>query len=437
MNVTDKKITIIGAKRSGRALARLVTRLNGRAKISEQDGDDCLTHEFKDWALQQMIEFEFNGHTKKFIEDSDMIVLSPGVRRNALPIRWAKAKNIPVLGEIEFASQFCSKPIIAVTGSNGKTTVATLISKVLQTDGHQVCLCGNVGFPFSGLVLDLDKIDYVVLEISSFQLESVLDPMSPYRNPAYDQDLQVRGFKPHIAVILNITQNHLDRHKDLEEYFAAKKRVFLNQNVDDFIVLNYEDPQMHQLSSQIKSRIIYFNVTGNDLRITNPNYLAVLEVGRILGVDEHSCRNVFQGFGGVEHRLEKVRSLNGVDFINDSKATTAEAALWALKSIDRPVVMICGGRDKNIDFSVLTKPVQQKVKKMYVIGEARQKIREVFDEFIKLEECEGLEDAVVKAKQNASKGDCVLLSPMCASFDMFADFEERGRMFKEIVNNLI
>ncbi len=435
MEITGKQVTIFGGKRSGTALARLVTALHGKAKISEQGGEDCLTEEFKGWATDRRIALEFNGHTPEFVGDSDIVVLSPGVRFHAPPVQWANKKGILVLGEIEFASQFCDKPIIAVTGSNGKTTVAILIRNMLEEAGHRACLCGNVGSPFSDYVLHLKDIDYVVLETSSYQLESILGPHSPFRTRA-DSDLSVKGFRPYIAAVLNFSQNHLDRHKDLEEYLQAKKRIFLNQESNDFLVLNDEDPQVRDLSSQSKSHIVYFNASLNDQEMTNPNHCAVLAIGRILGIDARCCRKVFNAFKGVEHRLEKVRCLDGIDFINDSKATTAEAALWALKNIDQPIVMICGGRDKNIDFSVLTEAVRMKVKKMYVIGEARAKIREAFDQLISLEECDGLEDAVLRARQNASKRDCVLLSPMCASFDMFADFEERGRAFKEIVHRL-
>ena len=235
---------------------------------------------------------------------------------------------------------------------------------------------------------------------------------------------------------MNFSQNHLDRHKDLEEYWEAKKKIFLNQEPDDFAVLNYNDPQLKDLASEVRSQVVYFNSTSDNEKSANPNHSAVLEVGRILGVNEGCCREVFQEFRGVEHRLEKVRRLDGIDFINDSKATTVEAARWALRSIDQPVVMICGGRDKNIDFSVLAESVQHKVKKMYAVGEARQKIRQAFAALTGFEECEGLEEAVIKARQNASEGGCVLLSPMCASFDMFSDFEQRGRVFKEIVSRL-
>jgi len=431
MDIAGKKVTIIGGKRSGMALARLVIRLNGKVQLSEKDSEDCLPHEFKSWAAQHNVSFEFNGHTPEFVTNSDVIVLSPGVPFDSKCVRWAQEKNICVCGEIEFAAQFCSKPIIAVTGSNGKTTVATLISKIFQKAGHQVCLCGNVGFPFSEFVCDLDHVDYVVLELSSFQLESVHDSSLP----TSEGSRAVEGFKPYISVILKFSHNHLDRHKDLEEYFAAKKRITINQSSEDFCVLNYKDSESHAIPPKIEAQVVYFN-SDDEMTVSNPNHSAVLAVGQICSVDKDLCHKVFKEFEGVEHRLEKVRSLNGVDFINDSKATTAQAALWALENIEQPILMICGGRDKNIDFSVLGETVQQKVKQMFVIGEARAKIRKAFDELINLEECDGLEEAITKARQNASKGDCVLLSPMCTSFDMFADFEERGRAFKKIVNNL-
>jgi len=431
MEIAGKKVTIIGGQRSGMALARLVVCLKGIAKISDQNREESLAQEFKEWATQYNVDLEFNGHTQKFVQDSDLVVISPGVRLDSAPIRWAKENNIPFLGEIEFAAQFCHKPIIAVTGSNGKTTVSTLISKVIENAGLKACLCGNVGFPFSDYVLNLEETDFVVLEVSSFQLESILGSDSPIR-----KKFDIQGFHPFIAVILNFSENHLDRHKDLQEYFMAKKRIILNQGPDDYLVLNYQDKETQKLATQSKSHVVCFNVPDENKILINPNHLAVLEVGRVLKIDESCCRAVFQEFKGVEHRLEKVRCLNGVDYINDSKATTAQSALWALENIEQPIVMICGGRDKNIDFTVLADKVRQKVKSMFVIGEARAKIRQAFSELVSLEECEGLEEAVVKAKENSSKGDCVLLSPMCASFDMFKDFEERGRIFKEIVQKL-
>jgi len=428
MDLKNKTVTILGAQRTGMALARLVAHLGGRAKISEKGDEGAVSEDFRQWAKQHKVACEFRGHTRAFIEESDLVVLSPGVPHNSEAVGWARAKNILVLGEIEFAFQFCPKPVIAVTGSNGKTTVVTLIHQVLEASGRRSCLCGNIGAPFSGQVLDLDDKDFVVLEISSFQLETVVAPGTP----------GIRGFKPHIAVILNVNQNHLDRHKDLQEYFAAKKRIFLNQDTRDHAVLNAQDPGLKDLAPRLKAQVRFFNAVPLALvGVTpNPNFAVAREVANILGIEDDACARVFKDFKGVEHRLELVRQIDGVSFINDSKATTAEAAIWALERLNSPVIMICGGRDKNIDYSVVAPLVRQKVKKMIIIGEARAKLKKTFAPVIALEECDTLFDAVTRASEIAHKGDSVLLSPMCTSFDMFANYEERGRAFKQIVNGL-
>ena len=435
-NLKNKKVTIIGAQKSGMALAKLATRLGARARISEQSSGNSFVNSFKEWAYRHQVELEFDGHTRGFVEDSDLLILSPGVRFESNPVQWALKKGIPVLGEIEFAFQFCSIPVIAVTGSNGKTTTVTLIRDLLTKAGLRPCLCGNVGSAFSEHIL-ISDYDFFVLEVSSFQLESLLEPNSPWRQHS-SNDFYFKGFKPFIAVLLNISQNHLDRHKDMEEYRHAKKKIFFNQDEHDYAILNGEDAWMRTLSSEIKSRVSFFNTPENREvnGIDNPNYLAVLEAAKILGIDFALCREVFVEFKGVEHRLEWVRNLDGIDFINDSKATTAEATRWALNRLEKPVFIICGGRDKHIDFTVIKGLMRAKVKKMFVIGEAREKLKLSFQDVVNLEECPGLEDAVLKARQSAHPGDCVLLSPMCTSFDMFANFEERGRVFKEIVNKL-
>lgn len=435
MILTNKKVTILGAQRSGQALARLALRAGSRPKISEQRPVTCVPEEFRGWLREQRVAFEFGAHTQGFIEDSDVIILSPGVPAGSAPVQWAQAQGILVLGEIEFAAQFCDKPVIAITGSNGKTTVTTLTYQVLEAAGRRPCLCGNIGYPFSEHVLDLEgKNDCVVLEISSFQLETVLSPQSPFRSGSSAVGWQVKGFKPHVAVILNFNQNHLDRHKDLEEYFDAKKRIFINQDARDYAVLNSKDARLARTGRELKSCVVYFDPDSRDA--DNPNFAAVLKVSEILGIDPSVCKDVFRQFKGVEHRMEMVRQLDGVDFINDSKSTTAQAAIWALERLKRPVVMICGGRDKNIDFSVLTPLVREKVKGMFVIGEAREKLIHTFQGFVDVRPCTTLEDAVISAKSAAVKGDAVLLSPMCASFDMFRDYEDRGRAYKEIVNRL-
>jgi len=421
LKINNKKVTILGAKRSGMALAKLVLRLKGKPKISEEGPLGNLTEEFREWLAEEDIEFEVSGHSRGFIENSHFVVMSPAVPKDAHPLQWAKNKGIPVLGEVEFASQFCSKPIIAVTGSNGKTTVVTLIKEVLEEAGYSACLCGNVGYPFSDYVCDLEDKDYVVLEVSSFQLESI----------------GKNGFKPAIAVFLNFSENHLDRHKDLAEYFQAKERIFLNQDNEDYAVLNYQDNRMREMASDINSNVCYFNAFSDESGTAeDPNQLAVVEVARILGIKNDVCQKVFERFKGVEHRCEKVTCIEGIDFVNDSKATTVEASRWALEHIDQPIVMICGGRDKNMNYSVLANTVKKKVRRMFVIGEAKQKIKKSFGSVIDVEECPNLKSAVKKAKDFASSGDCVLLSPMCASFDMFEDFQARGKIFKEIVHKL-
>lgn len=417
-NLKNKRVTIIGAARSGIAVADVVLRLGGIAKISESK------------QLEEVIAgviVEAGGHTKEFIQDSDYVVLSPGVRLDTLPVKWARECGIEVMGEVEFASRLCPCPIVAVTGSNGKTTTSTVIAEIIKRAGRSVCICGNIGSPFSKHVLDLKSTDTVVLEISSFQLESTIH------------------FKPHVAVWTNFSQNHLDRHKDLEEYFQAKCKIFANQDKNDFAVINIGDPQLKKLAERLKVKVLFFNqhhprltspVEGEEFEVDNPNYLAAMQVARALGISDDICLKVFSEFRGVEHRLEFVRDLGGVDFINDSKSTTVEAGRWALERTLKPMVMICGGLDKHLDYSPLKPLVEKKVKHMLAIGQAREIMKSTFADVVDVDTFTSLEEAVKAARGIAKSGECVLLSPMCASFDMFKDYEHRGRCFKEIVNNL-
>ncbi|MDE1921163.1 MAG: UDP-N-acetylmuramoyl-L-alanine--D-glutamate ligase [Candidatus Omnitrophica bacterium] len=404
-DLKNKKVTVIGAARSGIAAANAVLRLGGIAKVSES---------------QAMAEppagvlIEQGGHTQKFIEDSDYVVLSPGVRLDALPVKWAREAGIEVMGEVEFAFRLCPCPIVAVTGSNGKTTTSTVIAEIIKRAGRGVRLCGNIGDPFSRHVLDLKPTDTVVLEISSFQLESTI------------------RFRPLVAVWTNFSQNHLDRHKDLDEYFRAKCRIVANQGPRDFAVLNVQDPELKKLAPGLKARVLFFG-EGQE---GNPNYLAATQAARALGIGEDICLKTFSEFKGVEHRLEFVRHLGGVDFINDSKSTTVEAGRWALERALKPTVMICGGLDKHLDYSPLKPLVARKIKRMMAIGQAREIMKATFGDVVAVDTYASLEEAVRDARAAAQAGGCVLFSPMCASFDMFKDYEHRGRVFKEIVNGL-
>ncbi|VAX36042.1 UDP-N-acetylmuramoylalanine--D-glutamate ligase [hydrothermal vent metagenome] len=407
MNLTNKIITILGTGRSGQAAARLVHKHKGVVKVSDSGPIENIFKPFYQWLQHNNITLESGGHTQRFIKSSDMVVVSPGIPIDAQVLQWAGAKGIVIIGEMELASQFCSKPIIAVTGSNGKTTTTTLIHQVLEAEGYKSCLCGNIGRPFSECIEEINNVDYVVLEVSSFQLETI------------------QTFHPHIAVFLNFSQNHLDRHKDMKEYLQAKVRIFENQTEEDYIILNKD------LVDITKRGQVPFFISGDEYYTENQK--AVLTVAEILEISSEVCDKVFKAFKGIEHRLEWVCNIDGVDYINDSKATTVEAGRWALHSMEAPVFMICGGKDKGSDFTQIRNVVHDKVKKIFVIGEVSEKITKSFEGGVEIEVCQDLIDAVKKAQHDADEGATILLSPMCASFDMFKNFEERGKVFKEIV----
>jgi UDP-N-acetylmuramoylalanine--D-glutamate ligase len=308
----------------------------------------------------------------------------------------------------------CSAPIIAVTGANGKTTVTTLIEKVIAASGKKAFVCGNIGNPFCGEVELIGSDDYVVLEVSSFQLETI------------------ERFRPAISVILNLTPNHLDRYKDMNEYIAAKKRIFMNQSSGDYLVLNGDDAVLKTAAQEAGAQVRFFGRENG----YNLNQAAVMAVGSILGIERSVCADVFRCFKGIEHRMEQVAEIRGIFFINDSKATTADSAIWALKDVSRPIIWIAGGRHKGIDYRVVLSHARGKVKQVLVVGEARQLIRDALGDEFPVQDAASLEDAVALAFEKAQPGDCVLLSPMCSSYDMFRDYEERGRVFKKAVLGL-
>ncbi|MBF0619002.1 MAG: UDP-N-acetylmuramoyl-L-alanine--D-glutamate ligase [Candidatus Omnitrophica bacterium] len=415
MDVRNKRICIIGAAKSGIAAANLALALGARPKISDARPLVEIEQALAMLADRAAVEVEAGGHTRAFIEASDLVVASPGVWRMAEPLEWARVKGIPVMGEIEFAWRQCRKPVIAVTGSNGKTTTVNLITRVIEASGKSACLCGNVGTPYAEHVRRTD-VDFFVVEISSFQLELI------------------DTFRPAIAVLLNFSQNHLDRHANMQEYFEAKKRLFMNQKPGDVAVLNAKDEWALKATKDIRSKVRFFTPEEEG---ENPNHLAVLEVARALGIADAVAQKVFDDFPGVEHRLEKVRVLDGVQYINDSKSTTVEAGRWALQRMDKPVVMIAGGSDKHMDYTPLRDLVKSKVRVMVAIGVIKDQLKDTFGPVVPVDVISGgLEEAVVHARKIAHAGESILLSPMTASFDMFKNFEERGRKFKEIVGKM-
>lgn len=410
----NKKVTIIGLARSGVACANLLHQSGAIVSVTEIK-DDPQSRQASAKLCSSEIKVELGKHSRSLIEQADLVVISPGVPLDSLCVNWVKEYNKLLISEIEAASILCPAQIIAITGSNGKTTVTTLIGKVLEAAQKKVFVCGNIGNPFCDEVKKLRESDFVVLEVSSFQLETIKD------------------FKPKIAVILNLTPNHLDRYNNLQEYLDAKKRIFMNQDRDDFLVLNADDPLLSAAASGAKSEVVFFTKEEG----LNPNQSAVMAVGRILGVELKQMRKVFQEFKGIEHRLEEVAEINGVKFINDSKATTADSAIWAINNISSPIILIAGGRHKGIDYRVILDAARNKVKQAFLIGEAKDIIAaDLLGGGFSIEKADTLKQAVTKAHAQASRGDCVLLSPMCSSYDMFTDYEERGRAFKRIVLDL-
>jgi len=409
----DKEIAVVGLARSGVACANLLSALGAGVSLTDIADNPGIRLALSGLKSKN-IKVELGKHSPEFIRGRELIVVSPGVDNSSPALTWAAKFNIPVISEIEVAWLLCPATVIATTGSSGKTTVATLIAEVLEASGRKVFTCGNIGIPFCAQVDKMGPDDFVSLEVSSFQLE------------------RISKFKPKIAVMLNFSRNHLDRHKDMREYLEAKKRIFLNQDGNDTLVLNGQDQVLRELAKEAKSRVVYFS--GSDG--LNPNQAAVLAVGSILGIDRDTCLEVFSGFKGLEHRLEYVTQVNNVKFINDSKATTAESTAWALSNISSPVVLIAGGRDKGVDYRGILDLARKKVKEVVLIGEAKEKIRDSFKCYLLLDEAQTMPEAVNKAFQKAAPGECVLLSPMCSSFDMFKDYEERGRAFKDAVYNL-
>lgn len=456
-SLKGKKVTVAGLARSGMAAAFLLKRQGAEVYATDAGDSDALRRNAI-LLKEAGIEVETGVHSRGFIAGKDLIVVSPAVPEDSVIFKWAREEGVPVIGEIELGYLCCEAPIIAVTGTNGKSTTTTLIGEILRVAGKDAVVCGNIGNPFCGELHRLKKDSIAVIEVSSFQLESI------------------KSFKPFVSVVLNVSQNHFDRHPDPASYIAAKSRILENQESDDWAVLNYDDPAVRELGKKTNAKVIFFSRLGNtvspvrkmnfsnglsagcyedgslfvfegkhkcfvsresELKIKGPhnieNILACISVASVFNISADKIRRALTGFKGLEHRFELVAAIGGIDFINDSKATTVLAVKMALESCDKPVILIAGGHDKGSDFKVLRSVISSKVKKVVLIGEAKEKIRRHLNGTVPFIEADSMEDAVKKAYLSSSPGDCVLLSPMCASFDMFRDFEERGKVFKEAV----
>ena len=419
------KVVIVGLAKSGLEAARLLASRKDTVFITELK-NNLASRESADLLIAEGAlkpgNVELGSHTDKFIKKADLMVVSPGVRRDALPVKLAEAGKIPVISELELAYTMCPAPIIAVTGTSGKTTTTTLIGRMLKSAGFDAVVCGNIGNPFSGEIKRIKKNSIVVLEASSFQLELI------------------DKFKPAVSIILNVSDNHLDRHKDMEEYVTAKCRIFLNQDNKGILFLNKNDELLREISGAVKGpKVEFFNDYkdfGKKYNVLNEDYLAAMSAASFMKVNEDAMLKVIKDFKGIEHRLERVADIKGVDFINDSKATTISSVEWALKSLGENIILIMGGRYKGGNFGLLKDLVKKKVDYIISIGEARPQIKSGLEGVKPIFETNNFSEAVFESFKKAKKGGRILLSPGCSSFDMFKDYEERGKIFKDIVKEI-
>ncbi|UCC94576.1 MAG: UDP-N-acetylmuramoyl-L-alanine--D-glutamate ligase [Candidatus Omnitrophota bacterium] len=414
MNVDNfRKICVVGWGKTGISLAYLLLSLGKKAIVTEIREST----EFPSSPIQRLkgqgVEFEFGGHSQKFIKGAELVVVSPGVDLHQSSIfDICRALNIPCVGEIEFCFWLTKAQLVAITGTNGKTTTTFLTYRALKEKRKRVFLGGNIGIPFSSLILNTKKGDLIVLEISSFQLETIIE------------------FKPHVASILNVEPDHLDRYRSLKDYFDAKMNIFRNQTKDDWAVLNGNIALFNNAAKKINSNVIYFSS-----EFPNENFSCAYRIANIFGISKTDCLHVFSQFKGLPHRLQLVRKLGNISFINDSKATNPSSTIWALQNIKGNIILVAGGKDKGVDYSVIA-PYLKKVKKLNLLGEASYQIKEALTSHVDTEVFSSLNEAIVASFKEANPGDTVLFSPMCSSFDMFSNYRERGNKFIEIVNNL-
>ncbi|MGA9039876.1 MAG: UDP-N-acetylmuramoyl-L-alanine--D-glutamate ligase [Terriglobales bacterium] len=448
MDLSNKRVLVVGLGKSGVASALFLKARGARVTVSDSKSGEQFGDEIPA-LLDHGIAVETGGHGERTFQGQDLIVVSPGVPVDAPPLVQARALGETVIGEIELAARFFPGKIIAITGSNGKTTTTTLAGEIVTAGGHPAVVGGNIGTPAISLVENATEKTVEVLEVSSFQLETI------------------QTFRPKIAVVLNVTPDHLDRHRTFQAYVDAKARIFENQLADDFAVLNADDPTCEGLASRTRAQVFWFSRTkevklgtyARDGRIlfrdahgqqeimlvseiplkgthNVENVLAAVCVGSLMGCSPEGIRQTVGNFKAVEHRLEYVATIRGVEYYNDSKATNVDATIKAIESFPANIHLILGGKDKGSDYSVLNDLLRQRVKRVYTLGTAAAKIEAQIQGATAIFHAETLETAIKRAAVDAQAGDIVLLAPACASFDQFKNYEQRGRVFKEVVKEL-
>ena len=447
IELKGKKVLVVGLGKSGLAAALFLRRKGALVTVSDVRSAEALAKDIPA-LLEEGIMVEAGGHGLLTFRRQDLIVVSPGVPLDTPELVQVKNFGLPVIGELELAARFLQGRVVAITGSNGKTTTTALLGEILTEAGLPTLVGGNIGVPVVALIDESTPDTWSVLEVSSFQLESTIE------------------FQPHIAVILNITPDHLDRHGSFENYAQAKERIFAAQDAQDFAVLNADNTRAAEAAARTRASVYWFSIehpveqgawlqsgsvvyqasSGAEIEQIMPlkeiplkgahnaeNVLAAVVAARLAGVQPDIIRRAVQKFQAVEHRLEYVATVNGVEYYNDSKATNVDATAKAIAAFSSGVHLILGGKDKGSDYTVLTALLRERVSAVYTIGSAAAKIESHLRGIVSLHSCETLDKAVTAAANAAHPGEVVLLAPACSSFDQFENYEQRGRAFKHLV----
>ena len=444
MNLKGKKVLVLGLARTGRECAQFLANQGADVLVSDLRPEQELKQEME--ALSGLpIEYHLGGENRSWLKDVDLLIPSPGVPAENMLLREAQARSIPIVSEIEIAYRFLDAPLVGITGTNGKSTTTTLIGEIFKANGTKVFVGGNLGAPLIGFVSG--RWDWGVAEISSFQLE------------------WVEAFRPKIAVLLNLTEDHLDRYEDFAAYCRAKERIFAAQKNDDVAVLNRDDPLVWEMKERIAARVVSFGfsevregvcATADEIiwrdgsseekfplarmkiqGIHNvENMMAAIAVTKTAGIPKDVIQKSLEEFSGLEHRLEFVREINGVRYYNDSKGTNVGAVAKSLASFSAPVILLAGGVDKGGDYAPLRGEIQRKVRRLVLFGAAKNRIANALGHLTETVSVGTLEAAVRDAAEQARPGDVILLSPACSSFDMFKNYAERGKVFKKLVQAL-
>lgn len=448
----ETKVLVVGLGKSGLSMIRFLRKLGADVRASDSTPKDAVAAEIFTELSDMGVEYEVGGHTSDFFISAEMIFASPGVPLNIKELEDARRNNIPVLGEMALAIPYLKTPVVAITGTNGKSTVTTLVGEMLRAAGREVFVGGNIGTPLADYLIGPQSADVVVLEVSSYQLDTS------------------GCFRPDVAVLLNISPDHLDRYASYEEYARSKFQIFANQQSDDHAILNYEDVEIrnrkklwgkgptyffgnnideHNGAMLVENQVILKGLFAEnnehyDLQGTvfaeqpnAQNAMAAILAARLMGCTAEAVLKGLNNFKQLPHRVTLVGEIDGVCYYDDSKATNIGAVKAALEGMKEQVVLIAGGRDKGAEYDFLLNIVKQKVKGMILVGEAAEKMGATFKEVTDVKYAESMNDAVWQAHRIADKGDAVLLSPACASFDMFKSYGERGDVFCKAVQEII